>query len=349
MSSSVKRILVIKPSSLGDILHVFPAVLLLHRRFPDAEIDWLVGSAFKDVLLYCPFPVAHAILFRRRRLGKLSTFFCELLHLIRELRSNRYDLVIDFQGLLRSAFLGFCARGARPVGFANPREAGARFFYGRCFNVVSTRHAVERNVELVNALLGGDEPVPPVRCPCDRSTFDLPAETSGMRLIGVVPGARWPSKRFTPELFTAVMRAIRQKIFNACFLLIGSAEDRNAVGRIMALFGESGALSLAGRTGIGEMMEVIARCELVIGNDSGPIHAAASLGVPVISFFGPTRPELTGPYGCQNQVFRLDLECSGCMKRKCSASERYACHRLDAEAVAASAVRYLMTGGWESV
>ena len=345
MPAPVKRILVVKPSSLGDILHTFPAVELLRRRFPEAELDWLVHPAFREVLAFSPFPVTRVIPFERRKLGRAVTFLREFFRLTRELRRRRYDLVIDFQGLLRSAVFGFLARGPRPVGFSHPREGNARWLYGRRCRVDMARHAVERNVALVNQLLGKDDPVPELLLPRHRFSVKLPVEAEGKRLVGVIPGARWVSKRFPPELFAAVMKAVRRDFPEVVFLVIGSASERADAERILEEFGMSGAFSLAGRTGIGEMMELLGGCELVISNDSGPIHAAAALGVPVFGFFGPTRPEWTGPYGAGHRVFRKELECAGCMRRSCPQGTPPACHQLDAELVAAAVAQQLSTGG----
>ena len=115
--ADVKRILIIKPSSLGDIFHAFPAVARLHELFPNAEFDWLVHPAFADALDYSPVPVKRKIIFRRRELGKISTMLPAMVELIRELRENTYDYIFDFQGLFRSAFFARMAKG-RVVGFS---------------------------------------------------------------------------------------------------------------------------------------------------------------------------------------------------------------------------------------
>ena len=120
--AKVKRILVIKPSSLGDILHVFPALAELRIHCPEATLDFLIHPAFADILDYSPFPVSERILFERKRMGRVSTMVPEFLKLVRELRRKKYDLVIDFQGLTRSALFASLTRGGPVVGFAQTRE-----------------------------------------------------------------------------------------------------------------------------------------------------------------------------------------------------------------------------------
>ena len=113
--AKVKRILVIKPSSLGDILHVFPALAELRIHCPEATLDFLIHPAFADILDYSPFPVSERILFERKRMGRVSTMVPEFLKLARELRRKEYDLVIDFQGLTRSALFASLTRDRKSV------------------------------------------------------------------------------------------------------------------------------------------------------------------------------------------------------------------------------------------
>ena len=124
---SAKRILIVKPSSLGDIFHVFPAVARLHELCPDAKFDWLIHPAFMEALDFAPVPVDRKIIFRRRELGKLTTAVPAFVELVQELRQYPYDYVFDFQGLFRSALFSRIARG-KVVGFARPRESVARWF-----------------------------------------------------------------------------------------------------------------------------------------------------------------------------------------------------------------------------
>lgn len=176
--AKVKRILVIKPSSLGDILHVFPALAELRIHCPEATLDFLIHPAFADILDYSPFPVSERILFERKRMGRVSTMVPEFLKLARELRRKEYDLVIDFQGLTRSALFASLTRGGPVVGFAQTRETAAKWFYSRRI-AVAPGHALERNSALIRELTGNDGPV---RLP------ELPANPAALRKLEALAG-----------------------------------------------------------------------------------------------------------------------------------------------------------------
>ncbi len=340
----VKRILIVKPSSLGDIFHVFPAVARLGKLFPNAVFDWLIHPAFAEALDYAPVPVARRIPFRRRELGHITSFLPEAMELVRELRRERYDYIFDFQGLLRSAICARLARG-KVVGFARPRERSARWFYHRWAKVNLRLHAVRRNQLLVERFFHtGTMTVNDVLPRVERyaATLDAKLERLGTKpdalLIGVSPGARWESKIFPPELFSQVIRLAAQMVPEAYFVLIGAPADQKLAAEIQSQCGDARVMSLAGATGLGELIELIRRCRTLISNDSGPVHIAAAAHVPVVCFYGSTNPKLTGPFGDIHTIFqRGDLECIGCLKRQCilPATE---CHKLD-PALVAGAVR----------
>lgn len=346
MKKTITRILAIKPSSLGDIFHVFPALELLRRNFPEAELDYLVHPAFAEVLDYSPFPVSRRILFNRKRMGELSTLMPEFLNLIREIRRNRYDLVIDFQGLTRSAIFALAAKGGPVAGFARPREPVARLGYRLAFDV-QPGHAVERNVNLVNALCKKNDPVPSPLLP------ENPAHTAELHnlagalpeeLVALLPGSRWVTKKFPPALFADVVRRIHAERPQCVFAVLGAASDCIEQAAIRAAIGPGiPLLELAGKTSLGVMVETLRRSRLVISNDSGPMHAAAALGRPVFGLFGPTDPEKTGPYGNNHHIYQLQLECRKCLKRNCR-EDTPPCHRLDAGQIAKDCIQTLRTG-----
>ncbi|MBS1368497.1 MAG: glycosyltransferase family 9 protein [Lentisphaeria bacterium] len=342
----MKRILAVKPSSLGDILHVFPALELLRRKYPEAELDFLVHPAFADILDYSPFPVAHKILFNRKRLGRLPTLVPEFMHLVRELRKQRYDLIIDFQGLTRSAIFAKAAKGGPVVGFAHPREPAARLGYKLKFDVPAG-HAVERNVNLVNAFLGTADPVPAPLLPENPENAARLRQLVGVvpeELVALLPGSRWQTKTFPPPLFADVIRRIHAQRPGCVFAIVGAASDSAAAEEIRQAAGPGiPLLELTGKTSLGVMMEILRNARLVISNDSGPMHAAAALRKPVFGFFGPTDPAKTGPYGELHRIYRRRTACLGCLKRSCP-EPLPACHRLDAAQIANDCIQTLTTG-----
>lgn len=333
MKKPVKQILVIKPSSLGDILHVFPALALLKRHFPEAELDFLVNPEFAPLLDFSPFPIRKKILFERKKMAGFPGVFVEFFKLFRTLRKNRYDLVIDFQGLFRSAlFAGIASHRRGSVrGFAAPREKIAALFYSEKVSA-KTVHAVSKNVELVNFITEKNDPVPdmdiPVHPACGDFIKQLPQD-----YILLIPGARWISKTFPPRLFAQVASGLRQRGYGAVFAASGSKADIAQTKEMRSHLPEDfPLLDLTGETSIPELFELIRNARAVICNDSGPMHIAALLKTPVYSFFGPTDADKTGPWQQGNRVFSLELECSRCMNRVCPEAETR-CHGIDPEIV----------------
>jgi lipopolysaccharide heptosyltransferase I len=329
------KVLIVKPSSLGDILHVFPAIAILTAARPDAEIDWMVHPAFADALKYCP-GIRRIIFFRRKELGSVKTFFPHFLKLFFELRQERYDLVVDFQGLFRSAFFAWLARCRQVAGFASPKEPAAKLFYARKIVVPdSALHAVNKNISMMRQLLNSTSAVAaPFLTPVKE--FSEKAEkllresgiTSSDRIVGIIPGARWQSKCWPPVFFAKIIAALNRLRPELRFLILGSESDGCASSEIIKSAANAGIISLTGKTGIGELIEIIRRCEFIISNDSGPVHIAAAMDKTVFAFFGPTDPDKTGPYGSKRYIFQADLPCIKCLKRKCPLGT-FECHKLE--------------------
>lgn len=330
------KILVIKPSSLGDIVHLFPALEVLKREFPEKELDFVVHPAFAGILELSPFPVRKKILFDRKKLGSPLTFLPALFSLVRELRKEKYDLVIDFQGLLRSGMIAFLAKGAVKAGFAEPREGGAACFYNKKFNVNMTQHAVPRYVELVNLLCSASHKVPRCDVPLTGGDFaSLPVP-----FVVLVPGARWESKKFPAEIFGRTLLEIRKHIPNCGAVIAGAASDRALAQEIMEILPD--AVDMTGKTSLAELAELMGAAEAVLTNDSGPMHVAAAVNCRVYALFGPTSPGLTGPWGSGHRIITCEqLECLNCMKRECPAPQKYLCHKIDCEKLGTEIGNYL--------
>ena len=303
------KILIVKPSSLGDIVHSLPALNALKRCFPGAEIHWVVAKGLEGLLEDHPKIEKLWIINKDdwKRIGKVKTTAHELRTLFRKLKDERYDLVIDLQGLLRSGIITASTRARKRIGFSEARE-GSHLFYTHKVRGGRNSHAVDRYLKIIE-FLGCD--ISGVTFPLSvnetSSSFHIP---SGKYIV-FIPGARWSTKKWEPKLFGAL--ASRLPVMA---VVIGSKSDIKAADTIVALSGGK-ALSLAGKTTISDLIHLIQNARCVVSNDSGPMHIAAALNVPVIALFGPTDPQRTGPYGTGHTVVREDVECSPCLKKRC--------------------------------
>ena len=295
------KLLVIKLSSLGDLFHALPAVHQLKTGL-SAEVHWVVNAEyvslvrqFTDVDRVVPFP-------RHDGLRAIAGF-------VKQLRQTPYDLVVDLQGLLKSAWIARVARAARRIGPSFHRE-GSRLLYDAVAGPRNKqRHAVEENLDVVRYLgLPAGEPVFPVACPVP----DLPPDRPR---VAMVCSSRWATKNWPPEGFAEVARRL-QATCDASIFLVGGSDSRAVHERIRTRL--SGKVTdLAGRCTLVETLGVLNAMDLVVANDTGPIHMAAAVGTPVLALFGPTDPVRTGPFGPMHRVVQAGLPCQPCFSRTC--------------------------------
>ncbi len=326
---NIQKILVFKPSSLGDILHVFPALQILHDNYPEAVLDFVVNTEFAPLLDFSPFPVRKRILFERKKLSCLTTAPEAFFSLLKNLRQEKYDLVIDFQGLLRSSFFAWMSshKPGSLCGFDSPREKVSKIFYSRRAKT-KTSHAVEKNVELANFAIGADCAVPSPVVPIDDRFRKNFAELPDNYLL-LLPGARWESKCFPAKLFAEISVEVSRKHSDVHFVIAGSkAEIPRAEELKSHLPDDFPVTDLTGKTSLGELFALTEKAAAVVCNDSGPMHIAALLQTPVFAFFGPTDPEKTGPWNQGKRVFKTDCDCAVCMKKQCPLPETL-CHAVD--------------------
>ena len=284
--SDKPRILVVKLSSLGDLFHALPAVHVVKEGL-GAAIDWVTQPEYAD-LVRCFADVDHVRVFPRRTLLRDGRAF------LRELRRVEYEYAIDFQGLLKSALVTRAARARKRIGPSYSRE-GARWLYdcvaGR---KDKNRHAVEEGLDVARffGLAIGDPQFP----------IEFPVVSPGGQAprVALVPCSRWEAKNWPPERFAEVARRLSVEKGVSIYVL-GGASDRDACG---ALADEVGGdvVNLCGKTSLVEMAGTLREMDLVITVDSGPMHVAAALGVPVLALFGATDPTRTGPYGSRHRV-----------------------------------------------
>jgi heptosyltransferase-1 len=317
LSPSEPRILLIKLSSLGDVIHALPTLEALRTLYPQGHITWLVEDTNAPVLAELP-ALDEVWTVPRPRLG--SGRFLENLHEFlssaRRLRQQPFDLVIDLQGLLKSAFWVALARAARKVGYDRTREFSYLALTERLAPFDPETHAVWRYLNVARHLGA------PATSPRFRLGLNLPEDLShlvhlktGQPLAILHPGARWPTKLWPGAHWARLAEWLaREKGFQVIFT--GSPGDRGLVEEIMAQ-ADMPLLNLAGRTSLAELAALLQKARIAVTTDTGPMHLAAALGTPVVALFGPTAPWRTGPFGQGHEVVRLGLSCSPCFQRQC--------------------------------
>ncbi len=311
-----KKILIARLGAMGDVIHALPAATLLRRALPDARIGWVVERRWSELLEWKfrgrPFPdVVHKVDTRRWRktLGSRPTRY-EIWMALRELRSERYDVVLDFQGAIKSAFIGLISGAPRRFGFAEAWEKPASLFYTH--PVISTaKHVVNQNRELVAEIAGHDNN-PEIEgelewAPHDSSIGDwFDSESarlwlkSGFAILN--PGAGWGAKQWSTERYAEVARSLGENGLRS-LINYGPGEEQLA----KDVEDNSGGYGVAASFSISKLIAITRKASLFIGGDTGPMHLAAFLNVPVVAIFGPTDPARNGPYGTKSIVLRDPL------------------------------------------
>jgi lipopolysaccharide heptosyltransferase I len=308
-----QRILIIKPSAIGDIVHALPFLNLIRKRWPAAKISWVVTPTCASILEGHP-QIDELILFHRKRFGNRwwnPRVLLEIRRFHRSLRKRRFDLVIDLQCLFRSGYMAWRSRAPIRVGLSSGREGATIFYTHKIPDDLRKEHAVDRYLK-VAAALGCD--TTDIQCvfptnDADRASVDalLP---KGKPYAVLLPGSNWATKRWPVEYFAETAKTLRQK-FGFEPVVAGGPGDKQFAAQI-------DGIDLTGKTNLRQLVALLERASVVIANDSGPMHIAAALGVPLVTPFGPTKPELTGPYGRAPSVVRVDIPCSPCFSRRCS-------------------------------
>lgn len=307
-----KKILIIKPSSLGDVVHSLPFLNVIRDDFEFAKIHWVIAKGLESLLENHPMIEKLWVINKDewKNIRKFKNTIAEIRKLYRELRNESYDIAIDLQGLLRSGILTNATRAPLKIGFKEARE-GSTMFYTHKIQGGNEIHAVDRYLKIASAM----------GCDIDNVIFPLPLVFESESVVDLktkikeyavlVPGARWKTKQWGTERFAQL-----SSLMNIKSIVIGSRQDKEISDYIQA-HSSGKAISMAGQTNLKELLSLMRGAKIVIANDSGPMHIAAACGVPVVAIFGPTNPVRTGPYGTNHLVIKSDIPCSPCYKRKC--------------------------------
>ncbi len=311
-----KNILLIKMSSLGDVLHTLPFVAVLRERFPKARLTWLVHPQFSAFVPDPPM-VDEVIFFDKVRFRKMGlaekwSYFTEMRTLLHQ---KKFDLVIDMQGLFKSAVLAAISGCDNRIGYCEMRE-GSGLVSRAIKGAHAKDHVIERYLDVARYL----------GCTVDGIRFpmpDLQKEWMAVRekcvavsrpYVVLVPGARWDTKKWPADCFAALADLLRKD--GKEVILAGGPEDI-ALGAEIARM-SPGTVDMTGKTTLRELGALIQHCTAYISGDTGPLFIAAAMKRPLIAMYGPTRPDRTGPYGSSEAaVLTAPVPCVGCLKKHC--------------------------------
>lgn len=330
------KILILKPSSLGDVVQALPVLRLIKRHLPASEIFWWINSNLASLIEGDP-DLTGIVRFERKRWAA-PQHWPEMLRSVQWMRAQNFDWVIDLQCLARSGAFAWLANGKFLIGLDESRE-GARGLYDfavrrpsfythavdwylavlpplgvpvhKNFQWLPERPAVAAEVKRkwqIESSVG----VQALACPGGTLKRELQP-----RWIAIQPGARWDNKRWPVQNFAELVRLLAAEFPDARFAILGNDDDE-PLGEIIARVEPQRSLNLCGQTSLPEMVEWLRLSELMITNDTGPMHVAAALGKPLVALFGPTEPRRTGPYGQLDSVLRINLPCSPCLKSRCT-------------------------------
>ena len=334
-----RSILIVRLGALGDLLHALPAAAAIRATWPDARIDWLVDGRYAALVELVP--VVDRILIIGGPAGR------PLLSAIRELRRARYDMAIDFQGLVKSAILARSAGARETAGFiaGQLREPLAGVFYTRRVLADDSGHVVRKNLSLVEALGVG---VRGVSSPLKVTASSVPGQVRELLKTGaegrfavVNPGAGWTNKQWPADRYGAIAAHLRARHGIPSIVTWGPREHALA-GEVAAA--SAGAAKAAPSTSIADLVELARAAALFVAGDTGPMQVAAAVGTPVVGVFGPTNPLRNGPWNAADTwVSRFD-DCECHHKRRCR-RETPCIQTITVEQVADAVDRRLGGGG----
>ncbi len=325
------RILIIKPSSLGDIVHTLPVVHALKRSFPNCFIGWIVQQAFAPLLeadksIDCIYPIyipstSEPQAGRFAWLAAFQATLQTLKKLHHQLQQAPYHLVLDLHASFRSGLLGSCNNGGVRIGFRDAKELNTLFQDQLVTVPDAVHHAQAKNLLFCQhvGIVPTDEDFYLSRLEEDRKVVQVFLHEQGVtnnKIIYANPAARWQTKFWPIENWALLADTFAK---NGSVLIFGGSEQDMAYIKTIASLMSTRAVIAAGALNLAQSAALISQSALYVGLDSGPMHIAALAGVPVVALFGPTHPERVGPWQVAHRIVRAaGLDCLECRKRHCS-------------------------------
>ena len=322
MKSPLDRILIVRLSALGDIVHALPVLAALKRDWPHASIDWLVEEAYAPILSLAVGLNRRIIVRARESIDRPDTVaFAGVMaypRAVAYLRRQRYDAALDLQGLIKSAAWARFSGAKRVIGFdrTNLREPQAARFYTETIGLQTARHVMQKNLSVLYTLGAVAGPLElPLAAEASAAIAGAVASAGGPRQYAVLnPGAAWPNKRWPPEKFGALAAGIHERYGLRSFVTWGPAERDLAASVVSA---SSGTAEPAPPTEVADLAALMRDAAVVVSGDTGPLHIGAAMGAPLVGLYGPTWPQRNGPWNPDDEVISRASECVCHHKRKC--------------------------------
>jgi len=320
---TVPRVLIVRLGALGDVVHAIPVAAALRRAQPDARIDWVVSAKHQEILRLVL--AVNNVMAVRDRSGEGDGV--SIRGAIARLRRERYEAVLDLQGLVKSAVIARASGARRVIGFSRKylREPLAALFYSEhhdpggagIYAPSETRHVVTINLGMLGAL-GVHPSAPEFSFLAPPSTVaDLMHEATGGRYALLNPGAAWPNKRWPPDRLAELARNLRDRHGLRSVVLWGPGE-RELADAIVA--SAQGAAVMTPPTRIADVLALARGAAVMVSGDTGPTHIGAAVGVPLVGIYGPTRPERNGPWRPEDVTVSRAAQCECHHLRRCRAA-----------------------------
>jgi heptosyltransferase I len=313
----MKRIALIKPSALGDIVHALPVLSAIRDHYPSAHITWVVNRAFASLLHGHP-DLNETLAFDRGAYRGIWSGVRYSWELLNQLRRQRFQLVLDLQGLARTGLMTLATGAPNRVGFAAARE-GSRWAYTHRVEVpdAANLHAVERYWRMVEAINAGQKPrrcIVPVD-PLEEESINKQMKGFPRPWIVTAVGAKWLTKRWPPSHFAQLLQQTINE-FGGTLFSVGTADDTPLSQDLLSNF-KGNQLDLTGKTPLPRLVALLKLADVMVANDTGPLHLAAALGTPCVAPYTCTKISLHGPFGQLQRAVSTKVACAGSYLKKC--------------------------------
>lgn len=315
---SFLNILIVKLSAIGDVIHALPVAGALKQHLPQARITWVVEKSAYDLLTNNPH-IDEIIIFDKPRFKSLGGLMQNAPQFVRELRSRRFDLALDLQGLFKSAAIAYLSGAPRRYVYCNAREYSHLLAKQIC-GPHANGHIVEQYLDVVRELgahvTAAEWAIYPTRQ--EQQAAQNIASQAGLSFakpyVVMAPGANWPNKRWPVKNFFCLVDWLAGQNIQA--VIIGGPGDQQLAEQIMS-GSLSAPVSIVGQTSLKQLAHIISNAKALVGGDTGPMHLAAALKTPVVALMGPTDTRRNGPYGQPENALITSFECHGCWRRAC--------------------------------